>query len=76
MFFVCPVIFKGKTNLYDLSEIYFSLFIFFSSVSGPLQVRCKSVVGPFLLRSLEWEVNGNCKGFATEVYGRWVLGVG
>ena len=54
IFFVCPVIFKGKTNLYDLSEIYFSLFIFFSSVSGPFQVRCKSVVGPFLRMGGKW----------------------
>ena len=58
-----------ETDLSDLSEIYLSLFIFFSSLSGPFQVRCKSVVGPFLRREPEWEVNGSCYGKCVEIVG-------
>ena len=54
---------KGK-RIYMIYLKFIFHFPFYS-LSGPFQVRCKSVVGPFLRREPEWEVNGSCKGFAT-----------
>ena len=43
----------------------------FSFVSGSLLIRFKSVPNSMHVRSLEWEKNGICIGFARELQGRW-----
>ena len=50
---------------------HFSFFIYFKSTPLSLFLRFKAVPNSLQVRSLEWEKNGICIGFARELHGSW-----
>ena len=67
---------RKKYSEHERNDIFRSFCVFrvqiYSSLSGPFQVRFKSVPSPFQVRSYEWEVNGTYNGFTTDLLVRYI----
>ena len=67
---------RKKYSEHERNDIFRSFCVFrvqiYSSLSGPFQVRSRSVPSPFQVRSYEWEVNGTYNGFTTDLLGRYI----